>query len=78
MILANPSFCQIVWNDPDYPGETVLYGDEGDLLFRFKGQVSDAQVDDALAFANKAYDSGVRAGKTLKALEIRNALEIPQ
>jgi hypothetical protein len=58
-------------------GIAQLRDNDGSIYFYFPEDWTDDQIMKALAFANKAYEVGVRAGKREKARQMRFILEEP-
>jgi hypothetical protein len=58
------------------PGKAVLLDAEGVSLVTFDGDMTDAQIIDALRFANDVWAKGVKFGQELKAAEIRTVLGV--
>lgn len=60
-------------------GDTCeLYDCDGNKLFAFAPEWTDAQIMKALDFANVAFSAGVRYGRSDKAYEVRKALGMEQ
>ncbi|HCF2992620.1 TPA: hypothetical protein NIB67_006780 [Pseudomonas aeruginosa] len=55
-----------------------LYDEEGTRLASFPARWSDEDILLALAFANRAFEHGVTAGKTHKIQELHRILELPK
>ena len=67
---------EIVRDHSEHAGKAVLVDCDGDIRFVFEGSYTDAQVRQAVAFANRAYADGHKFGAATKALEIRRALDL--
>ncbi|MHB1952350.1 MAG: hypothetical protein ACYCOU_01260 [Sulfobacillus sp.] len=59
------------------PGVVTLRIGDGDELFYFPGEWSDAQIQTALGFANTTYAQGLKIGRWEKLKEVRAALGLP-
>jgi len=68
--------CAIVRDHRDYPASAVLMDCDGDVVHRFDEDWTDDQIFAALAFANKAYATGIEVGRMEKAYQIRAALNV--
>lgn len=68
--------CSIVRDHEKYKGYAVLMDCDGEVVRSFDGNWTDAQVFEALDFANRAFDAGVKHGQRKKAQEIRKALDV--
>ena len=67
---------EIFRDHSDHAGKVVLIDCDGEVRFVFENSFTDAQVKQAVAFANRAYADGHKAGAVTKALEIRRALDL--
>jgi hypothetical protein len=63
-------------DDPEYPGRAVVLDSDGDVLWHFRADWTDEQIQEALGWANDAFRVGYGAGRAAKVQEIRKALEI--
>ena len=72
----DPSDCWIRRDDPERPDRAVLMDCDGYVVHDFPADWTDDQVMAALAFANKAYQVGYECGGSMKARDIRRALEV--
>lgn len=66
--------CLIDRDNENYPRQAVLFDEEGNLVFSFDADFTDAQIWQALEFANQAYRVGFSTGEYRKMNEIRRAL----
>lgn len=57
------------------PDITQLRDNDGCVYYNFPKEWTDIMIIESLAFANKAYNLGVEAGRREKAREIRDALD---
>ena len=75
--LANAGECRIARGEsPEFPDSVSLYDGEGDVIFVVDSSWTDRQIWQALRFANRSYQIGYNAGESMKATEIRRALDI--
>lgn len=58
--------------------QTILVGEDGDIVYSFNENLTDSQVWEALRFANYLYAKGFATGEYSKARELRITLGIPE